>query len=150
MQLFEEYRPKNWGEIVGQDRVIQRINVLARRGLSGRAFWLSGSSGTGKTSIAWLLAAECADDWATEEIDASALTVRQVRQIEKRYACRSLGKGFAYIVNESHGLRKDVIRQLLVTLERIPSHVVWIFTTTIEGQESLFDDYDDANPLLSR
>ena len=43
-----------------------------------------------------------------------------------------------------------MIRQLLVTLERIPFHVVWIFTTTIEGQESLFDDYDDANPLLSR
>ena len=100
--------------------------------------------------VAWLLAAECDDDWTIDEVDASALTVARLREIERRYACRSLGKGVAFIVNESHGLRKDVIRQLLVTLERIPSHVVWIFTTTIEGQESLFDDYDDANPLLSR
>jgi DNA polymerase III delta prime subunit len=58
--------------------------------------------------------------------------------------------GRAFIVNEAHGLRKDVIRQLLVTLERIPAHVVWIFTTTVEGQESLFEDYNDASPLLSR
>ena len=54
------------------------------------------------------------------------------------------------IINESHGLRKDAIRQLLVTLERIPSHVVWIFTTTCDGQESLFEDQIDAHPLLSR
>jgi hypothetical protein len=36
------------------------------------------------------------------------------------------------------------------TLERIPSHVVWVFTTTCEGQDSLFEDYADASPLLSR
>src|SRR5947207_15231393 len=35
-------------------------------------------------------------------------------------------------------------------LEHIPSHVVIIFTTTVEGQESLFEDFDDASPLLSR
>jgi DNA polymerase III gamma/tau subunit len=58
--------------------------------------------------------------------------------------------GRAYIVNEAHGLRKDVIRQMLVLLERIPGHVVIIFTTTVEGQEQLFEDYDDACPLLSR
>ena len=47
-------------------------------------------------------------------------------------------------------MRRDTIRQLLVVLERIPSHVVWVFTTTISGQERLFEDYDDAHPLLSR
>ena len=52
MQLFEEYRPKNWDEVVGQDRVLEKIKVLFNRGLSGRAYWLSGSSGTGKTTIA--------------------------------------------------------------------------------------------------
>jgi hypothetical protein len=35
-------------------------------------------------------------------------------------------------------------------LERIPRHVAIVFTTTTEGQESLFEDYDDASPLLSR
>lgn len=35
-------------------------------------------------------------------------------------------------------------------LERLPCHAVVIFTTTVDGQESLFEDYDDAHPLLSR
>ena len=39
---------------------------------------------------------------------------------------------------------------MLVLLERIPPHVAIVFTTTVEGQESLFEDYDDASPLLSR
>ena len=34
--------------------------------------------------------------------------------------------------------------------QRIPPHAVWVFTTTVEGQQSLFEDYDDASPLLSR
>jgi hypothetical protein len=42
------------------------------------------------------------------------------------------------------------VRQLLVTLERLPSHVVWIFTTTNEGEAALFEGCDDSHPLLSR
>jgi hypothetical protein len=38
----------------------------------------------------------------------------------------------------------------LVTLERVPGHAVWIFTTTKAGQESLFADETDAHPLISR
>ena len=58
--------------------------------------------------------------------------------------------GRAYLINEAHALLKPVIRQLHVLLERIPAHVVIVFTTTCEGQEALFEDYDDASPLLSR
>ena len=58
--------------------------------------------------------------------------------------------GRAYLINESHGLRKDAIRQLLVLLERLPSHVTIIFTTTKDGQDSLFEDEIDSHPLLSR
>ena len=42
------------------------------------------------------------------------------------------------------------MRQLLTTLERIPRHVAWIFTTTNDGQDALFEGLDDAHPLLSR
>ena len=35
-------------------------------------------------------------------------------------------------------------------LERIPAHALWVFTTTVDGADSLFEDYDDASPLLSR
>ncbi len=54
------------------------------------------------------------------------------------------------IVNEAHGLRKDAIRQLLVLLERLPDHVIFVFTTCNDQQEALVEDCDDAHPLLSR
>jgi hypothetical protein len=50
---------------------------------------------------------------------------------------------------EAQGLRKDVIRRLLVTLECIPPHAIWVFTTTTDG-EALFEDSDDGGPLASR
>jgi len=150
--LTEQYRPRTWADVVGQDKLINRIKAMAKRGLAGRAYWISGQSGTGKTTIARLLAAEVADEFMIQEIDAGSLTVAGLSELERESQLTGwCGKpGRAYIVNEAHGLRKDVIRQLLVTLERIPSHVVWVFTTTCEGQDSLFENYDDASPLLSR
>ena len=150
--LYERYRPSVWADVVGQEKVVSRIRALAKRGLAGRAYWLSGQSGTGKSTIARLLAAEVANEFFIQEVDASALTLAQLRELEQesQIAGWSDKPGRAYIVNEAHGLRKDVIRQLLVMLERIPSHVLWVFTTTIEGQDSLFEDYEDASPLLSR
>lgn len=151
MQLTEKYRPATWSDVVGQERIVSRIRQIAARGLAGRAYWISGQSGTGKTTIARLIADEVASEWDTEEIDAQTLTVAGARDLEQRSQVKGMGgKGRAVIVNEAHGLRKDVIRSLLVILERIPAHAVWVFTTTTEGQESLFEDYDDASPLLSR
>src|SRR5436853_2238 len=151
MMLTEQYRPQAWNEVVGQDKIVSRIQALAKRGLAGRAYWISGQSGTGKTTIARLIASEVADDFCIQEVDAAALTVSHLRDLEREMNVMGWGKGGrAYLVNEAHALRKDVIRQMLVLLERIPSHVVIIFTTTTEGQEALFEDYDDASPLLSR
>jgi replication-associated recombination protein RarA len=151
--LAEHYRPRKWADVVGQDKTVARIKALAERaGLAGRAFFLSGQSGTGKTSIARLIASEVASEWDMEELDAGALTVPALREIERSLSVRGMDEkgGRAVIVNEAHGLRKDVIRQLLVSLERISGHVVWIFTSTTEGTDSLFEDCDDASPLLSR
>ena len=151
--LTEKYRPGCWAEVVGQDKVVSRIQQLAKRdALAGRAYWLSGQSGTGKTTIARLIAQEVADDFMIEEVDATSLTVPALVELERASALSGWGNktGRAFIVNEAHGLRKDVIRQFLVVLERIPAHVVWIFTTTCEGQESLFENYSDGSPLLSR
>lgn len=153
MRLFEQYRPTTWADVVGQDKVLAKIETLRPRGLGGRAWWLSGQSGTGKSTIARLLAAELADDWATEEIDAETLTASRVSELERQSSSRAMGKGgWAYIVNEAHGLKKATVRQLLVTLDtdRIPKHVIWIFTTTTDGQEAMLFDNEDAHPLLSR
>jgi DNA polymerase III subunit gamma/tau len=152
MQLYEQYRPRNWNDVVGQDKTVAKIQSLAKRGLSGRAFWLAGQSGTGKTSIARLIAAEVSDEMGIEEIDAGDLTLDRLREIERIQWIRGMGAkaGRAFVVNEAHGLRAPVVRKLLTLFEPIPPHVVWCFTTTVEGQDKLFDDLDDANPLLSR
>ncbi len=151
MTLFEQYRPRTFAEVVGQDKVLAKIDTLRRRGLAGRAYWLSGQSGTGKTTIARLLAAEVAADWAIDEVDAQWLTPARVAELEKQTASKPLGGGgWAVIVNEAHGLSSAAVRQLLVTLERVAPHQVWIFTTTVEGQESLFEGCDDSSPLISR
>ncbi len=149
--LFEQYRPHEWSDVAGQDKALKRIATLRKRGLAGRAYWLSGQSGTGKTTIARILASELADDWGTIEIDAQDATPARIREIERTLGIRGMTlPGRCVIINEAHGLRKDSIRQLLVTLERIPSHAAWVFTTTNEGEGQLFEDQIDAHPLLSR
>lgn len=150
MSLFEKYRPKTWAEVVGQDKALETIRRVAQRGLAGRAYWISGKSGTGKTTIARLIAQDVADPFFTQEIDASRLTPAALAEIEADMQQFGWGRGGrAYIVNEAHGLRRDTVRQLLVLLERLPAHVVMIFTTTIDGQAT-FEGMDDASPLLSR
>ncbi len=150
--LCELYRPRSWADVCGQAKVIGTIRRLAAAGtLGGRAYWISGSSGTGKTTIARLLAAEIADELHVDELDASDLTPARLQEIERGMQFRGWGKGGkAYIVNEAHGLRKDAVRQLLVLLERLPAHVAFIFTTTNENEQALFEGSLDANPLLSR
>jgi replication-associated recombination protein RarA len=150
-RLYEQYRPRTWGEVVGQDKAVGRIQAVARRGLAGRVFWISGESGTGKTTLALLIAGEVADPLSTIEIDARDCTPAYLGSIERDWQTRALFArgGRAYIVNEAHRLRADAVGQLLTMLERQPAHVVWVFTTTIEGQAT-FDDKLDAAPLLSR
>ena len=151
--LYERFRPRAWGDVVGQDKVVERLKQLgARSGLAGRAYWLAGGSGTGKTTIARLIAAQVAEEMNVEEIDASEATPARLKDIERTSAVFAFGEkpGRAFLLNEAHGLSKSAVRQLLVLLERIPSHVVWAFTTTTEGQENLFEDCIDASPLLSR
>jgi DNA polymerase-3 subunit gamma/tau len=149
--LYEQYRPATWGEVVGQDKAVAKVRALDERGLGGHAFWVSGASGTGKTTIARLLAGEVADPDFIEEADATTLTPTRLQDIEATMHHYGWGKGGrAYIVNEAHGLRKDAVRQLLVLLERLPAHVLVVFTTTNDGEDSLFEENEDAHPLLSR
>ncbi len=149
--LFERYRPSTWSEVVGQDKLVAKVNALRPRGLGGRAYWIAGPSGAGKTTCARILAREIAAEHAVTEMDASELTPADVRAFQTQWRGRPLGSpGWALLLNESHGLRKDTIRALLVALEALPDYVAVIFTTTVEGQDSLFEDAIDAHPLLSR
>ena len=150
--LFIEHRPSDWPELVGHDKLKRSIAAMRLRGsLGGRAFWISGASGIGKTSCAGLIAGEVCDADNFVEVDAGELTPKAIDDLERMLRCRAIGdkSGRAVLTNESHGLRKDSVRKLLVVLERIPAHVTWVFTTTSEGQQALFDGVD-SHPLLSR
>lgn len=150
--LSEKYRPKHFAAVVGQNHAVAQIQKVLARGWGGRSWWIAGASGTGKSTLAYIIAQEGADPFYIEELDAQLLTPARLKDVEdeSRYTAMSAKRGKAYIVNEAHGLRKDTIRLLLVMLERLPSHVVFCFTTTTTGQQFLFSDDGDAAPLISR
>ena len=153
--LFEKHRPRTYADVVGQDRAVKAIATLRPRGLGGRGYYLSGPSGFGKSSLAYLLAAEIAPDIGTTEVDATQLTPKDVE--EWRLSCRSktfeAPGGRVLLINECHGLRKDTVKMLLNLLDgqtRLPGYAAVIMTTTCEGQLQLFEGNVDAHPLMSR
>lgn len=152
--LHETMRPRTWDAVVGQPKAVAMLKrIEANGGFGGKALWVSGPSGSGKTSLAKIAAGTLADDWCVTEFDAAdSLSVGDVREIGNTMRLMGMGTkgGRAYIVNEAHGLRGAVIRELLGVLERIPHHVMFAFTTTKAGEELLFDGQADASPLLSR
>lgn len=153
-QLCEEYRPKTWDEVLGQDKLVRRIKALRKRGLGGRCYFLSGNSGTGKTTIAYLIAAELADDMNVTEVDTSEVTDVWCKSIADSMYSTWIGDkpGKVWIINEVHGLSKEKLRKLLTLCEPkggLPSHVAFIFTTTCKGIETL-DSCDDFGPFISR
>ncbi len=152
MQLYEKHRPKTLDDVLGQSKAIKTIKRLIENGAGGRCFWISGASGTGKTTIARIIADQIADSFYIQEYDsADAMTASAIDKLDQDMRYYAPGKGGrAFIINEAHGLRKASIRRLLGLLERIPAHVCIIFTTTKVGESKLFDDQIDANPLLSR
>lgn len=149
--LYEKYRPCSWDDVVGQNKAVKRLQTLeACSGFGGRAFFITGASGTGKTTLAYLIAHSIADPAFVTELDATRLTPARLAEIEVDSHYSASGKGGrAYIVNEAHGLSRAAVTQLLCALERTPGHVVWIFTTTVDGMGN-FEDLMDASAFLSR
>jgi replication-associated recombination protein RarA len=158
--LYEQYRPRSFNEVVGQDDAIRKIQMLARRGLTGRVFWITSHSGQGKTTIARLIADQVANDHCTWEIDAQDLSMDMLRVWEKKCEGKPLVFGddqrraYAFIVNEAHTLSKRVVDRLKTTLEltNVQANSVWCFTTTIneQAQRQLFDEDKTGGPFLSR
>ena len=148
--LHERQRPREFDDVIGQDKAIERIRTVGDPG--GQTFWISGSSGTGKTTLARIIAAQVADSFYTVEYDsADQFKQAELDSMTEFMELYSLGRGGrAWIINEAHGLRSPIVRQLLGVIERLPEHVVLIFTTTRDGQAKLFEDDIDAGPLLSR
>lgn len=154
-RIAEKYRPTTLADFAGNQNAVKIVETISRRGFGGSFVWISGVSGIGKTTLARIIAGMVAEPAAVVEFD-SADQFRQKDFDElaetMQYAGGLFGGagGRAWIVNEAHGLRAPIVRQLCGLYDRFPAHCVLIFTTTKLGEKKLFEDLDDAGPLLSR
>jgi replication-associated recombination protein RarA len=146
MNLAEKYRPKTFGAVIGQEKAVSRLQAACKTGATGKAFWIAGPSGTGKTTLARIIAGQVATDWDIHETVARQLTPVTLREITGRWIYAG---GHALIVNEAHGLSKPLVELFLDILEGLPGNVVVIFTTTNDGAD-LFEEHLDAGPFRSR
>lgn len=149
--LYERIRPTNLDDVIGQPKAVAAARRLMNEGLGGQSVWLSGPSGTGKTTIARILAEQMADRFYIQELVGRAVTQTVLREIEREACLYAMGKGGrVWIINEAHGLPAAAIETLLDLCESLPKHCAIIFTTTWDGQEQLFSESIDTGPLLSR
>lgn len=152
--LYEKLRPKSLDDFIGFPDQIARLNALREAcGWNGQVFWITGLSGTGKTTLARIIASEVASPIDTEEIDAQDLHVEKIREIEKQSHYYPMGgESYAYIINEAHNLGTKSVSRLQTALEhpQVQKNVTMIFTTTNKGQQHLFDSRMDSFPFLSR
>ena len=131
--LYRKYRPATFDDVIGQEQVVNVLKGSLEAGRISHAYLFTGSRGTGKTSIARILArAVGTTDVDLYEIDgASNRGIDEIREI--RDAVRILpfeSKYKVYIIDEVHMLTKDAFNALLKTLEEPPVHVIFILATT--------------------
>jgi DNA polymerase III delta prime subunit len=153
MLLAEKYRPDTLDSVIGQEQAVKMLRRMqANGGFGGKVFWFAAPTGTGKTTLARIMAHDLAESWHVEEVDAQDCNLDFVRGMEAGFAFRGLGQktGKAWIVNEAHGLRGAVMSRFLTAIENMPAHCCIIFTTTTDGAELLFEGFNDARPFLDR
>src|SRR5258705_6973967 len=153
--LYRKYRPKEWDEVVGQDHVVTTLKNAIGADRVAHAYLFAGSRGTGKTTLARLLAKavnclntdptkrpdnECENCKAVNEnrfldlieIDAASNpSVDDVRDLrEKINFSPSQGRYKIYIIDEVHMLSTAAFNALLKTLEEPPPHAIFVLATT--------------------
>lgn len=153
--LYRKYRPQQWNEVVGQDHVVTTLKNAIAADRVAHAYLFAGSRGTGKTTLARLLAkaVNCTNPDPTTrpdnecglckavnenrfldliEIDAASNTsVDDVRDLrDKINFSPSQGKYKIYIIDEVHMLSTAAFNALLKTLEEPPPHAIFVLATT--------------------
>jgi len=151
--LYRKYRPKRFGEIIGQEHITTILLNQVRGALATHAYLFTGTRGTGKTSTAKIFAkaVNCerpndgepcgccqfclaADDNGADiiELDAASNTgVDDMRSlIDKARFAPLVMRTKVYIIDEAHMLSNNAFNALLKTLEEPPAHILFILATT--------------------
>ena len=154
LSLYRRHRPKTFEEVVGQESVVRTLRNAVELGKVHHAYLFVGSRGTGKTSMAKLLA--CAlnseggprTDFSPEdpackaimagnsldvvEMDAASNnSVDDIRELRENVALAPMGGARrVYILDEAHMLSPAAWNAFLKTLEEPPAHVVFVLATT--------------------
>ena len=152
--LYRKFRPSTFEDVKGQDHIVTTLKNQIRADRIGHAYLFCGTRGTGKTTIAKILARsvncehpvdgspcnECPTCKAilagvstnVIEIDAASNNgVDNIREIREEVAYRpTQGRYKVYIIDEVHMLSTGAFNALLKTLEEPPSYVIFILATT--------------------
>lgn len=152
--LYRRYRSQTFGELVGQEHIVQTLRNAIAEGRIAHAYLFTGPRGVGKTTVARLLAkavnctapgeqrpcGECescraiADGRAVDVIEmdaASHTSVEDAREIIERVQFRPTSGAYkVYIIDEVHMLSTAAFNALLKTLEEPPGHALFILATT--------------------
>jgi DNA polymerase-3 subunit gamma/tau len=153
--LYRRHRPGSFDEVVGQTHVVRTLRNAVEQGKVHHAYLFVGSRGTGKTSMAKILARSlncerggptvapcgecesCVTIAAGTSIDviemdaASNRSVDDVRDLRERVAYAPTGGRWkVYILDEAHMLTKEAWNAFLKTLEEPPPNTVFVLATT--------------------
>jgi len=131
--LYRKYRPQSFEEVLGQDHIVPILKNAVKTGRISHAYLFSGSRGTGKTSLARILAKEagCSDIDLIEIDAASSRGIDEIRALREAVRFSPMrGNVKVYIIDEAHMLTKEAFNALLKTLEEPPAHTIFILATT--------------------
>jgi DNA polymerase-3 subunit gamma/tau len=139
--LYRKYRPKSFDDAIGQEHITKTLKNAISAGKISHAYLFTGPRGTGKTSVARILAHEVNQLPYDEdqpihldiiEIDgASNRRIDEIRDLRERiHIAPTSAKYKVYIIDEVHMLTKEAFNALLKTLEEPPAHCIFILATT--------------------